>query len=58
VNKESLLVILMEKVALLEHCRVLDGLTNNTADCIIINIAKETSNNELTLGLTETGESR
>jgi hypothetical protein len=43
VNKESLLVILTEEVALVEHCRVPDGLTNNTADCIIINIAMETS---------------
>jgi hypothetical protein len=42
----------MEEVALIEHCRALDGLTNNTAACIIINIAKGTSNSKLTMGPT------
>jgi hypothetical protein len=57
VNKESLFIILMEDAALVEYCRVLDGQTNKMSDCIITNIAEETSNNELTLSPAQTAES-
>jgi hypothetical protein len=43
---EPLFAMLMPVAALMEHCRMTDGLTNNVMDCITINIADETSNNK------------
>jgi hypothetical protein len=42
VNMELQCIVLMEEAVLVEQCRVLDGLTNNMTDFIIINIAEET----------------